>query len=492
MSLRRALPVGEGVPLTPSQKRLLLLATSLGMFAGILPSFPLTITLPTIARAFAVEMPTAQWVMTALFVAQAATMLPIGSASDIFGRVRVFILGYAVLILGLALTPFASTMGLLMAVRGVQGVGSGVLIVVAPAIVSAALPPSQRGRGVALVFLGGWLASLIGQPLFGALAQYSVWYSPFLLVLLPSVLGLTFALKLRKLLPQQTRERSFDPLGACLLVVAFGALVVGTGHGQEEHWEVGHTVRHVGPLFVASVVAIIFYLFHARRVRSPVLPLYLFRSLTLRTASITNVLLHMTMMMISFLMPFYLQNVLGYAPLGTAIFMIPMSITLNVMGYPSGWLHDKIGSRLPCTVAMLLGAVLLLSYRQLTETSSFLDVLPRLVLAGIVMGLFITPNISAMIGAVPEEHYSLISGFEKATQNVGHALGIVLTSAVATFYLGPAGSGADAATYVSIVHGAGLLAGLMLGAGAFLAWLRRESGERAERLVQPTETASIA
>jgi hypothetical protein len=209
-----------------------------------------------------------------------------------------------------------------------------------------------------------------------------------------------------------------------------------------------------------------------------------------------NAILHMTMLMISFLMPFYLQNVLHVSPLSTAFFLVPMSIMLNAMAYPSGFIYDRIGSRIPCTIAMALGAVLLFSYRGLNESSGFMDVLPRLLIAGVVMGLFVTPNTSAILGAVPRTHYSLISGFEKASQNVGHAIGIVLSSTVATFYIGAAvGGEVTPATYVSIVHGTALVAGLLMASGSVIAFLRRDSriqfkGETEEYPAEPAPTPS--
>lgn len=481
--------VSEGVYITPAQKRLVLIITSLGMFVGMLTSIPLTITVPTIAQAFGVEVPAAQWVMTAYFVAQAATMLPIGSAGDILGPARVFIAGFVILILGLVLTPLAFNIDTLILLRGVQGVGAGMIMVIAPAICTSVLPPSQRGRAVAAVMLGGWLGSGIGQPVFGVVAQYLPWQGIFLVMVPPAILGLIMSLYLRKLVPQRS-HRSFDFVGAGLMVVAFGALVVGVGHGQEEHWAAKHTTIHVGPLFLASALAAAWYIIYARRSPNPIIPLHLFRNLTLATASITNVLLHMTMLMVSFLMPFYLQNVLGYSPVFMALLFVPMAITLNLMAIPSGWAYDKLGSRIPCTIAMVLGAALLLSFMQLTDTSSLWQVLPRLILSGIVLGLFVTPNVSAMLGAVSKEHYGLISGFEQTTRNVGHAMGVVLASAVATYYLQSPGVAATAATYVSIVHGASLVAGAMMGAGAVLALFRHEPRERRSRELQPTEAAS--
>jgi EmrB/QacA subfamily drug resistance transporter len=475
--------------LTPTQARLVILTTALGMFVGLLPSFALTLTIPTVARAFAVEVPTAQWVMTALFVAQAATMLPIGSAGDIFGRSRIFLIGYVVLIVGLVLTPLAFSMKALIFIRGIQGIGSGMLIVTAPALVAAMLPPEQRGRGVSLVLLGGWMANLIGQPLAGALVQYTAWYMPFVAILAPAAIGLMLALRLRPIMPAPSETgRRFDLRGAWLVAVAFGAFVVATGHGQEEQWQIGHTLEHVVPVFIASAAATIAYIIYARRAEHPILPLHLFSNRTLATASIVNTIVHMTMIMISFLMPFYLQNVLHVTPLSTAFFLVPMAITLNAMAYPSGFLYDRIGSRIPCAAAMILGAVLLLSYLGLNETSGFFDVLPRLIVAGLVMGLFVTPNTSAILGAVPRTHYALISGFEKASQNVGHAVGIVLSSTVATYYLGSAtGSAVTPATYVSIVHGTAVIAGMLMALGAGIALLRRD-----DRLVLRREADETA
>jgi len=141
---------------------------------------------------------------------------------------------------------------------------------------------------------------------------------------------------------------------------------------------------------------------------------------------------------------------------------------------------------------MILGAGLLLSFIQLSETSSLWQVFPRLILSGVVLGLFVTPNVSAMLGTVASQHYGLISGFEQTTRNVGHALGVVLASAVATYYLQSSGVTATAATYVSIIHGASLVAGAMMGAGAALALLRREPRHRGSREWQQAQAASVA
>ena len=286
----------------PSSKRLVLATCALGMFSANLPSIPIAVAVPTIADFFGADIPSAQWIMTAHFVALAATMLPIGAAGDILGRWRVYLAGLGVLLVSLAATPFVPSLDVLIVLRVVQGVGAGMVMVSAPAIISATVDQQQRGRSIGALFLGGWLASGLGPPVFGLLLQWLPWHAAFTTMLPPTAAGLGLALSLRRV--EVRTAMPFDRLGAVLLVMTFGLLVVGVGHGQEERWELGHTAGHVGPLVFVAIAAGVLYVLHARRAPHPLLPLHLFRSVTLTTASITNGLVHMTMLMISFLMPF--------------------------------------------------------------------------------------------------------------------------------------------------------------------------------------------
>lgn len=472
----------------PNSKGLILAACALGMFSANLPSIPIAVIVPTIADAFGVDIPSAQWLMTAHFVALAATMLPIGAAGDILGRWRVYVAGLGVMLLSLAATPFVPSLDALIVLRAVQGVGAGMVMVTTPAIISETFDDRERGRSIGALFLGGWLASGLGPPVFGLLLQWLPWHAAFTTMLIPTAAGLGLALCLRRV--DVRTARPFDRLGAALLVMTFGLLVIGVGHGQEERWELVHTAEHVGPLMLISIGAGVLYVFHARRQSNALLPLELFRSLTLTTASITNGLVHMTMLMISFLMPFYLQNVLGYTPFSVALMLLPMGIALNVMAFPGGWLYDKFGSRGPCAIAMVMGVALLLSYLGLNEHSTLMDILPRLVMSGVVLGLFVTPNVSAMLASVPSQHYSLTAGLEQTTRNLGHALGVVVASGVAAFVLGPSETAWTAETYIAVVHGASAIAGATMAAGLLLA-LMRDEGRTPAPLKTPEPAATV-
>ncbi|GEM_PF-6204473 len=452
---------------------LVLFTCALSMFAGNLVTIPVSVIMPTIAKTFAVELPTAQWAITGHFVALAATMLPVGSIGDLVGRQRVLMAGFAILLASLAATPLSGNLEFFVFLRVIQGVGAGMVSVTVPAIATAALPPSQRGKALGITFLGSYLANGIGQPTYGALVQFAPWFAPFLVAIIPTVLA--FALATRLPAVKRPDARPFDAVGATLLMFGFGGLVVGAGHGQEAGWEFQHTLVHVAPLVLVSAGALATYVYHARRTRYPILPLDLFRSVTFTTGAITNSLAHMTMLMVGFLMPFYLQNALGYSPLSVALFLVPMSIAMNLVAIPSGWAYDRWGSRLPCASAMLLGAVLLFSYQGLSADSGMIDVMGRMVLAGLSLGLFITPNVSAIMGTVRSDQLAMAAGFEQTTRNLGHSVGSVLASGVATFVLGSATAKATPETYVQVVQGAGLLAGALMFGGALLALMRDDS-----------------
>jgi len=479
-----------------ASKEAVLFTCALGMFAGGMASFPIAVIMPTIAETFRVELPSAQWAMTGHFVALAATMLPVGSAGDIVGRSRIFVAGFGVLIVSLLATPLSSvSFDLFVFLRVLQGIGSGMVMVTAPAIVSAAFPPEERGRALGLTLLGGWVATGLGQPLFGALVESGAWYLPFLVAFVPSALALALSFKLPRVEPQT--EQPFDPRGALLLMVGFGGFVVAAGHGQEAGWEFVHTLEHVGPLAALSVAALVVYGLHARREPHPILPLNLFRSPTLTTATTANGLAHMTMLMVGFLMPFYLQHVLGYSPLAVALFLVPMALMLNLMAFPSGWIYDRYGSRLPCSFAMVGGALLLFSFTGLTLTSGVWDVVLRLIGAGAVLGFFVTPNVSAILSAVPSQHYSLAAGLEQTSRNLGHALGTVLASSVASAVLASASAGATPDTYVHIVHAASGIAAALMALGSLLVVFRVEgTGNRVPpasvTLEEPEPTGSRA
>src|SRR5262249_44558241 len=131
-----------------------------------------------------------------------------------------------------------------------------------------------------------------------------------------------------------------------------------------------------------------------------------------------------------FLMPFYLQIVLGHSPLEAGLMLSPISLMLAVVAPLSGWLSDRVGSRILTTAGLACSTAGLFWLSTLGADSHYPDVLMRLVLLGLGMGLFQAPNNSAVLGATPRERLGVASGFLSAMRNLGMVLGTSLSAAL--------------------------------------------------------------
>lgn len=430
------------------------------------------VALPTIAADFGVGLTTIQWVVTAFLVVSAATLLPLGAAGDMLGRLKILIAGFVFLIVGLAAVAVAPGIPGLVAARVLQGVGASMLMVSGPALATSTLPEGERGRALGFVNLGGFLATGLGPILGGFLTQQLGWHWIFYMNIPPAVIGLVVALQLRGIVPSGIRRR-FDIRGAVLLGVALSSIVIAIGHGQEEKWEAAHTAEHILPLALLAIVSLGLFIYVEKKAAQPLLPLGLFKNKTFATTNICNCILHMAMLNVSILIPFYLQGVLGIPAARMGLLYAPMSITLSLMAIPSGWLYDRFGSRKLCSGAMGAGMLVLFSYMTLDPASGYGGVLPRMIGAGVTLGLFVTPNVSAIFGSAPREYLGVASGTEQTSRQFGHAMGAVVSAAISGRYIGNAAALGSQA-FMPAFYETAFVSAMLMGAGVFLALLRQE------------------
>ena len=460
--------------LSSRQRWLILSATSLGAFSALLGFIAVPIALPTMANELNLGLSTVQWVLTSFLVISAATMLPLGSAGDILGRLKILILGFILLIVGMGYTAIAQGIGGLIFARVVQGLGAAMLMVSGPAIATSSLPESERGRAVGVVTMGGFLASGIGPILGGFVTQHLGWRWIFYMNIPPAVIGLVLATQLRGLVPPGNR-RPFDIKGAVSLAVFLSSAVIGIGHGQEEGWKPAHTFEHILPLGILALLSLGAFIFVEKRAAQPMLPLSLFKNKSFTTNNICNGILHMAMLMVSILIPFYLQGVLGIPAARMGLLYAPMSVTLSLMAIPSGWLYDRYGSKKLCAGAMAAGTLVLFSYMTLDPGDGYAAILPRMIGAGVTLGLFVTPNVSAIFGSAPREHLGVASGTEQTSRQFGHALGAVLAAAISGRYLQDGQQTLGGNAFMAAFYDTTFVSALLMGIGVFFALQRRET-----------------
>jgi len=413
--------------------------TTLGTLMASINNNIVLISLPAIFTGLGIN-PLAQneatyllWILMGYSVIVATLLVSFGRLSDIFGRVRLYNLGFAVFTAAsilLFLTPGTGNAGALEVVifRMVQAVGGGFLFANSAAILTDAFPPSERGMALGLNQIAFISGSLIGLILGGFLAVVS-WRLVFLVSVPVGVVGTVWAyLKLRET-GVIARDQRVDFPGVATFGAGLIILLVALTYGIMPY---GRSVMGWGnPLVITGILVglllLAAFFFIERRVREPMFRLSFFRIRMFTAGNLSGFLYAIAQGGLTFMLIIWLQGIWlplhGYnfedTPLWAGIYMAPMLVGFFIMGPLSGWLSDRYGSRGLSTgglVVLMAGFVLLAC---LPANFSYPPFGLILVLVGLGMGLFTSPNMSAIMNSVPPEYRGVASGMRATIQNSG-------------------------------------------------------------------------
>lgn len=407
-----------------SMKWRTMVGVSLGAALPPLAVSSVSIALPAIGSALHQDLTAIEWVVIAYQLTITSLLLTFGRLGDLISMKRLYVIGLAVATLGALVCGLASTFPWLLGGRVVQGLGGAMMFSVSAAIVTRAFPPSERGLalGVNAVFI---YAGLAVGPLLGALLLNAFgWQAVFLVNVPAGLIGVALAVLLLPEPPVPGRAR-FDFLGAFAGSAALLALLLALTQGPR----LGYSPTLLGLLGVAVAAGALF-LRVERQAEAPVLDLTLFRNRLFSAALLSGVLAYVVLFLMNLLIPFWLIHGLGYAYLHAALLLTPVPIAMFVFGPVSGWLSDRIGSRsLTCT-GMLCLSLSFLWLSHLGFRPGYAVLLPPLVLNGIGMGVFASPNNSAIMGGAPAGRLGTAAGVLATSRNLGMAIGTATGAAV--------------------------------------------------------------
>jgi EmrB/QacA subfamily drug resistance transporter len=415
-------------PLTPvdySRKWYVMAAVAMSIFLATIDGSIVNIALPTLQRDLNASFATVQWVVLAYLLTLTTLMLGIGRLADIRGKKPIYVAGFVVFTVGSVLCALAPTVGWLIGFRILQAVGGAMVLALGAAIVTEAFPPQERGKALgtigSMVSLGVVTGPLLGGLLISALS----WHWIFLVNLPVGIVGTIMAQRFVPAVAPPGGQR-FDFAGAMTLFVSLIALLLGLTLGQEQ----GFTNPLILSLFAVWVIFLLLFIAIELRVASPMIDLRLFRnrqfSINLGTGFITFVAISGMFI----LMPFYLENILGYPIQWVGPLQASVPVMLGIMAPLAGSLSDRYGFRritVAGLVALLIGY---LAITTLTTSTTALGYVLKLLPVGLGMGLFQSPNNSAIMGSVPRERLGIASSLLSVTRTMGQTVGIAVMGAI--------------------------------------------------------------
>jgi EmrB/QacA subfamily drug resistance transporter len=408
-----------------SRKWYVMAAVAMGIFLATIDGSIVNVALPTLVRELGADFSTVQWVVLAYLLALATLLLSMGRLGDMVGKKPVYTTGFVVFTLGSVLCGLAPTVYWLIGFRVVQAIGAAMVLALGLAIVTEAFPPSERGKALGLSGTVVSIGIVVGPTVGGLLIDSLSWHWIFFVNLPVGIVGTLLALRYVPAFKPAGRQR-FDFPGAASLFAGLLALLLALTSGQG----VGFGEARVWILFAASVLFLVAFVVLERRSSQPMIDLSLFRNRLFSINLVSGLLVFVCMGGTIILMPFFLENVLGYDTRQVGLLMATVPVALGVVSPLAGALSDRVGTR-PITVVGL--AILLFGFYALSTLDAQttpLGYVLRFLPVGVGIGIFQSPNNSAVMGAVPRQRLGIASGLLSVTRTLGQTTGIALLGAL--------------------------------------------------------------
>jgi len=464
-------------------KWLVLSNTTIATLMSAIDSNIVLISLPTIGR----ELPGTNatlllWILLGYSLLTAVVLLNFGRLSDMFGRVRLYVLGFAVFTVGSLLCGFSQTGPELVAFRLVQAVGAGFLFSNSAAIITDAFPPNERGRALGVNQVSIVVGAISGLVLGGIITSTIGWrWIFFVNVPIGLIATVRARMDLREIARPEDRPH-IDWLGNLAFAAGLTLFLVGVTLGALG--QVSATVAILAGITGVGLLGL--FLFAETREASPMLDLSLFRNRQFTTSAFSMLLNALARGAFTFILVFYLQGPPRFLdPFTAGLYLIPTSASLATLGPVSGWLSDRYGPRPFLVAGLLTSALGFLWLSTIGPADSFLQLTPPLVLVGAGMGMFASPNRAAMMTAVPPSRRGVASGIGTTFINTGTTISLGLTliimssvlprSAIQAIFLGTAHPGIpfpSAGGFLDSIHLIFIVSALLLLA-ALIPWVRR-------------------
>jgi EmrB/QacA subfamily drug resistance transporter len=404
----------------------------LAQFMVILDIAIVNVALPSIRTALHFSDDGLEWVVNAYTLTFAGFLMLGGRAADLLGRRRVLLAGTGAFALCSLACALASSRGVLLGARALQGVAGALMSPATLSILSTSVPEGrERNRALGAWAAVGGLGASSGALLGGALTQTLGWPAIFAI---NAPLGALVVFAGMRVIPAGTAadvaaKRHFDLAGAVLVTTGLAALTFGIVRTTGLGWGSSGVLA---PMTTGLALVAAFVYVEGRIAQAPLVPLSIFRNRALRTANLVIALLYIALFSMWYFLTLYIQVVLGHGPLSAGVSFLPLTLSVFTGSSLAPALVRRFGTRRVLTAGMLMAALGLTLMSGLTPTSGYLfPVLPAGILSSLGMGFSLVPATITATQGVERARAGAASGLVNTSRLVGGAIGLAVLGTIA-------------------------------------------------------------
>lgn len=382
----------------------------------------LNVAIPTLSEQLQASMSQLQWIVDGYTLVFAGLLLTAGSLGDRFGRRGALSIGLAIFAVGSGLSALSGTPGQLTAARALMGVGAAFIMPATLSIVTNVFTiPAERAKAIAIWAGFSAIGIAVGPVAGGYLLKHFYWGSVFLVNIPFAVIALVLG---RFLVPtsKDSTAPKLDPLGAVMSIVGLVVLLWAIIEAPSKGWASTQTIV----AFVIATVLLVGFVVWELRSTHPMLDVRIFENPRFSAASIAITLTFFAMFGSLFLLTQYMQDVLGYSPLGAGVRVAPFALVMMVIAPMSTKFVDRLGTKVVVVTGLTIIAGSLLYMVWLDPDMGYTQVFIDMVIMAFGMALTMAPATESIMGALPRDKAGVGSAVNDTTRQVGGALGVAV------------------------------------------------------------------
>ncbi|MDD4566201.1 MAG: MFS transporter [Eubacteriales bacterium] len=428
----------------------------------------LNLSIPAIGGEFNASAVMVGWIVNGYILAAAVFAVPFGRLADMTGRKRILVTGIFIFALCAGGASFVRSMGILLLLRIVQGIGAAMIFSTNTAVLISAFSPEKRGKVLGYSIASTYIGLSAGPVVGGFLNHYLGWRSIFIVTFVISIL--VFFIAVKKLPGGNVRKngQGMDIVGNILYILMITLIMFGLSSFS--------TLAYAKLLILAGVTLFIIFIVHELKTAYPIIEVRLFaHNIGYSFSNLAALMNYGATFALGYLLSIYLQMVMGFDSQIAGLILISQPLVMAILSPYAGRLSDRVSPFKLASFGMGLCALGLFSFIFISENYPFPLIIVNLIVVGVGFAFFSSPNTNAVMACVEKKDYSVASSILATMRSIGHSMSMAIVTFIISRQMGTATlNDAEPGQIVDTMHIAFIVFTIICAVGIFVSLKRKQ------------------